>query len=75
MTPRQPPDNANDSPQDESLPNDRDALDGSAPANDPAKPRPTAERQDAAQPDHADRTQVEIDRIEAYLRGPTAFSA
>ncbi|HLM39815.1 MAG TPA: hypothetical protein VK434_09510 [Microvirga sp.] len=75
MTPRQPPHNASDSPQDESLPKDRDALDGSAPANDSAKPRPTAERQDAAQPDDADRTQVEIDRIEAYLRGPTAFSA
>jgi hypothetical protein len=74
MTPRQPPDNASDSPQDESLPKDRDALDG-GPANDSAKPRPAAERQDAAQPDDADRTQVEIDRIEAYLRGPTAFSA
>ena len=75
MISRQPPDNADDFPQDESPPNNRDALGGSAPATVPAKPRPEAKRQDAAQPDDADRTQVEIDRIEAYLRGPTAFSA
>ena len=67
----QPPEKADDPGQDESLPNDRADA---APANDPGKPRPAAE-QEPAQPDHADKTQVEIDRIEAYLRGPTAFSA
>ncbi|HZB62420.1 MAG TPA: hypothetical protein VE423_07120 [Microvirga sp.] len=72
---RHPPDTADDPSQDKSLPKDRATLKGAAPANDPKKPRPVAKQQDAAQPDHADRTQVEIDRIEAYLRGPTAFSA
>ena len=72
---RQPSDNADDPSQDESLPNDRATLDGAAPASDPKKPRPVATKPDAAQPDHGDKTQVEIDRIEAYLRGPTAFSA
>jgi hypothetical protein len=71
---RQPPDTADDPPQDESLPNDRATLDDTL-ANDPKKPRPVAPKQDAAQPDDEDKTQVEIDRIEAYLRGPTAFSA
>ena len=72
---RQPSDNIDNYIQDESLPNDRDTLDGSAPAKDPKKPRLVTKRQDAPQPEDADRTQVEIDRIEAYLRGPTAFSA
>lgn len=74
MMARQPSDNADVPVQDESLPDDRAALDA-APANDPKKPRPVATQQGAAQPDEADKTQVEIDRIEAYLRGPTAFSA
>ena len=69
---RQPSDQADDPRQDESPPNDRADA---APANDPGKPRPVATKPDAAQPDHGDKTQVEIDRIEAYLRGPTAFSA
>ena len=68
---RQPPDQADDPRQDESPPNDRADA---APANDLGKPRPAA-KQDPAQPDPAAQTQVEIDRIEAYLRGPTAFSA
>ena len=71
---RQPSDIIDNSIQDESLPNDRDTLDDTL-ANDPKKPRPVAPKQDAAQPDDEDKTQVEIDRIEAYLRGPTAFSA
>ena len=75
MMARQPSDNADVPVQDESLPDDRAALDDAAPANDPKKPRPVATQQDAAHPDDADKTQVEIDRIEAYLRGPTAFSA
>jgi hypothetical protein len=69
---RQPPETADDPSQDASLPNDRATPDA---ANDPKRPRPVATKQDAPQPDHADMTQVEIDRIEAYLRGPTAFSA
>ena len=67
----QPPEKADDPGQDEGLPNDRADA---APANEPGKPRPAA-KQDPAQPDDAEKTQVEIDRIEAYLRGPTAFSA
>lgn len=75
MMARQPSDNADVPVQDESLPDDRATPDDAASANDPNKPRPVATQQGAAQPDGVDKTQVEIDRIEAYLRGPTAFSA
>jgi hypothetical protein len=35
----------------------------------------TEMQQDVPEPEVADETQVEIDRIEAYMKGPTAFTA
>jgi hypothetical protein len=35
----------------------------------------TEMQQDLPEPESVDETQVEIDRIEAYMKGPTAFTA
>ena len=69
-----PSDNGSDPIQDESLPAGSDAP-GTTPVNQPIVAQPVARQQDAPQPADADKTEVEIDRIEAYLRGPTAFTA
>ncbi|MBQ0821038.1 hypothetical protein HPT29_006785 [Microvirga terrae] len=76
MTPRLPPENPDNDEQSELLQAVHRALNDLAPVNDPVEPLPVA----PAKPDlHAapspDETEVEIDRIEAYLRGPTAFTA
>ena len=52
------------------------ALNDDLPVDAAAEEQPLTEiQQDAPQPESADETQVEIDRIEAYLKGPTAFTA
>ena len=72
MTPRKPPESPDDDMQSEILQAVHNALNDIAPVNTPAKDQPAAEA-DQAKP--SDETEVEIDRIEAYLRGPTAFTA
>ncbi|WP_262296666.1 hypothetical protein [Microvirga sesbaniae] len=76
MTPRLPPENPDDDEQSELLQAVHRALNDLAPITDPVENLPLAE----AKPDEPavpspDETEVEIDRIEAYLRGPTAFTA
>jgi len=76
MAPRQPPENPDDDVQSELLQVVHEALNESAPMNDPVEDQPLTETQQAPQePVSPDETEVEIDRIEAYLRGPTAFTA
>ncbi len=72
MTPRQPPEGPDDDMQSEILQAVHNALNDIAPVNNPAEDKPATET-DQAKP--TDETEVEIDRIEAYLRGPTAFTA
>ncbi len=75
MTPRKPPENPDDM-QSEILQAVHDALNDLTPLNDPAEDQPAAETQNAApHTAKAEDVEVEIDRIEAYLRGPTAFTA
>jgi hypothetical protein len=76
MTPRLPPENPDDDEQSELLRAVHKALNDLAPINDPVEEQPLAEtRQDVKPSLSPDETEVEIDRIEAYLRGPTAFTA
>jgi hypothetical protein len=76
MTPRLPPENPDDDEQSELLRAVHKALNDLAPMNDPVEEQPLAERQQDVKPSLSpDETEVEIDRIEAYLRGPTAFTA
>jgi hypothetical protein len=72
MTPRQPPESPDDDMQSELLQAVHNALNDIKPVNDPVGQQPGAGPRQAAP---ADETEVEIDRIEAYLRGPTAFTA
>jgi hypothetical protein len=72
MTPRQPPENPDDDVQSELLQAVHEALNDLAPINDPVEEQPLTETQQDVPPGE---TEVEIDRIEAYLRGPTAFTA
>jgi hypothetical protein len=67
MAPRHPPDR----PEDDKPSNPRQAVrNENAPATKHPAPRT---EQDASQP--AEAEDDELDRIEAYLRGPTAFTA
>jgi hypothetical protein len=76
MTPRHPPESPDDDVQSENLQSVHDALSDITPVNDPAEAQPATETQQDARPAEApDETEVDIDRIEAYLRGPTAFTA
>jgi len=72
MTPRKPPESPDEEMQSEILQAVHNALNDITPIHDPAQDQPAAEA-DQAKP--SDETEVEIDRIEAYLRGPTAFTA
>ncbi|MEE1609721.1 hypothetical protein [Microvirga sp. CF3016] len=72
MIPRQPPESPDDDEQSELLQAVNAALNEITPINDPAEVQPVTETQQAKP---SDETEVEIDRIEAYLRGPTAFTA
>ncbi len=76
MTPRKPPVTPDDDVQSEILQAVHDALNDPTPLNDPVEDQPVAETQNAApRLVKADEVEVEIDRMEAYLRGPTAFTA
>ena len=88
MTPRLPPENPVDDEQSELLRavhkalndlapmNDLAPINDLAPMNNPVEEQPLAKtRQDVKPSLSPDETEVEIDRIEAYLRGPTAFTA
>jgi hypothetical protein len=76
MTPRLPPENPDDDEQSELLRAVHKALNDLAPINDPVEEQPLTETPQDVKPSLSpDETEVEIDRIEAYLRGPTAFTA
>ena len=76
MTPRLPPENPDDDEQSELLRAVHKALNDLAPMNDPVEEQPLTETQQGVRPALSpDETEVEIDRFEAYLRGPTAFTA
>ncbi|WP_114945373.1 hypothetical protein [Microvirga calopogonii] len=76
MSPRPPPESPDNDAQSELLQAVHNALNDLAPITDPTEEPPLAEAQPDAQPSpSSDETQVDIDRIEAYLRGPTAFTA
>ncbi|WP_262029458.1 hypothetical protein [Microvirga sp. Mcv34] len=80
MSPRLPPESPDDDGQSEFLQTVHDAANDLAPLTDPAEEQPLAETQPDTQPDtqpntSPDETQVDIDRVEAYMRGPTAFTA
>jgi hypothetical protein len=70
MTSRHPPESPDDDEQIKRLQDLHKALHGTTPANE--KPDPNA-KQDA--PHLVTAEEVELDRMEAYLRGPTAFTA
>jgi len=72
MTPRQPPESPDDNMQSELLQAVHNALNDITPVKDPAENQPVRETKPAKP---SDETEVEIDRIEAYMRGPTAFTA
>ncbi|QRM30717.1 hypothetical protein [Microvirga sp. VF16] len=76
MTPHLPPESPDDDVQSELLQAVHKALNDLTPINDPVEEQPLTETQQDVQPSASpDETEVEIDRIEAYLRGPTAFTA
>ena len=76
MAPRQPPENPDDDRQSDLLRAVHRALNDAVPVNAPVEEQPLTEmQQDVAEPEVVDETQVEIDRIEAYMKGPTAFTA
>ena len=76
MSPRLPPESPDDDEQSELLQAVHNALNDLAPLTDPTDEQPLADALHGAQPlEVPDETEVEIDRIEAYLRGPTAFTA
>jgi hypothetical protein len=76
MAPRQPPENPDDDRQSDLLRAVHRALNDAVPVNAPVEEQPLTEmQQDVPEPEVADETQVEIDRIEAYMKGPTAFTA
>ena len=76
MAPRLPPESPDDDVESELLQAVNTALNDLAPVNDPVDDLPLVEAQHDAQTSVSpDETEVEIDRIEAYMRGPTAFTA
>jgi hypothetical protein len=76
MAPRKPLENPDDDMQSEILQAVHDALNDLAPLSDPVEEQPVpAARQAAPHALKAEDVEVEVDRIEAYLRGPTAFTA
>ena len=76
MAPRQPPENPDDDRQSDLLRAVHRALNDAVPVDAPVEEQPHIEmQQDVPEPEVVDETQVEIDRIEAYMKGPTAFTA
>ena len=70
MAPRHPPEGLDDDEQIKRLQALHKARHGTKPANEQSAPKP---EEDTPHPVTAE--EVELDRIEAYLRGPTAFTA
>jgi len=77
MSPRQPPESPDKDMHSEILQAVHDALNDITPINDPTDGhQPLKEMpQDAPRLVKENDIDVELDRIEAYLRGPTAFTA
>jgi hypothetical protein len=76
MVPRQPPESPEDEEQSELLQAVHAALNEIEPVNGPADDQPVIKAaQETPHLTKQDEVEVEIDRIEAYLRGPTAFTA
>jgi hypothetical protein len=76
MSPRLPPESPDDDAQSELLQAVQDALNDLTPLTDPTDEQPLTETRPDVHPSTSpDETEVEIDRIEAYMRGPTAFTA
>lgn len=78
MTPRQPPERPDDDGQSTFLQAVHDDPKDTKPVKDPADKQPVSENEkDASRLVKEDDVDVEVedDRIEAYLRGPTAFTA
>jgi hypothetical protein len=78
MTPRHPPESPDDDKQSELLRAVHRALNDITPVSDPAHEQPVTENEKDA-PRLVNKYEVDVeaeqDRIEAYLRGPTAFTA
>ncbi|NBJ12695.1 hypothetical protein [Microvirga arsenatis] len=72
MTPRQPPESPDDDKQSELLRAVHSALNDITPVDE--QPVPETE-QDMPRLVSKEDAEVEDDRMEAYLRGPTAFTA
>jgi hypothetical protein len=70
MTSRHPPESSDDDEQIKRLQDLHKALHGTTPAN--KQPAPNA-KQDS--PHLVTAEEAELDRMEAYLKGPTAFTA
>ncbi len=70
MAPRHPPEGLGDDEQIKRLQALHTARHGTKPANEQPAPKP---EEDTPHPVTAE--EVELDRMEAYLRGPTAFTA
>jgi hypothetical protein len=76
MTPRHPPESPDDDKQSELLRAVHRALNDITPVSDPAHEQPeTGNDAPRLVKDHEVDAEAEHDRIEAYLRGPTAFTA
>ncbi|MBM6583368.1 hypothetical protein ILT44_24510 [Microvirga sp. BT689] len=78
MTPRHPPERPDDDGQSELLRAVHRALKDIKPVNAPADEQAVPSQEETAPrlvKKHDVDVEVEDDRIEAYLRGPTAFTA
>jgi hypothetical protein len=78
MAPRPPPENPGDDVEESLLQAVHTALNDAVIVNAPSDDEAPAETEDDVPlPEETldDPTRVEADRIEAYLRGPTAFTA
>ena len=74
MIPRHPPDSSDDPWPDDCLASPDCALNAPLKVSLEVRP-PRREGQDAPRPATPEWTEVEFDRSEAYLKGPTAFTA
>jgi hypothetical protein len=75
MTPRQTDETSEDDVQNQILQAIHEALNDSSEDETPLARMPQAGSPQAHEQAGAADTRVELDRAEAYLRGPTAFSA
>ena len=79
MTPRHPPERPDDDGQSELLRAVHRGISDLTPTKDPADKQLTVKNEQKlpslVKEDEVDADEAEHDRIEAYLRGPTAFTA